>query len=369
MAARCAGSARTPSGAGAARSNARATAPSARGRQPRDDVLRLAAWPRTSSRARPRTRGSARAPAARVAAALEHGAQLAPAARCRSRTRCGCPRRSAAGSGRRSRRRRRRRPRWPGAAGAGSSCPGSRRGGSPRSPASAHRRLLDVVARVERADADAQLVARRERPAVARADHALVDPQLEVVAACRRDGPRARARAARPAAGRAGRRRARAASRARRRSAARARRRGRSCTDVARGAPVDLRGLELRPGAALLPQQRAQLPVVERGERPAAAASARSARGVWTSSEPKVWRIDGLAARGCAATRSARRTRTSGARRSRSGRAPARARRSRAARARPRGRRTRRRRSGRRSRRRAGCARRRAWWLGRASEG
>ena len=45
------------------------------------------------------------------------------------------------------------------------------------------RRVLDVVARVERADADAHLVAGGERPAVALRDVARVEPQLEVVAA------------------------------------------------------------------------------------------------------------------------------------------------------------------------------------------
>ena len=44
------------------------------------------------------------------------------------------------------------------------------------------RRLLDRIVRVERADADAQLVAGRERPAVAGVDVARVDPQLEVLA-------------------------------------------------------------------------------------------------------------------------------------------------------------------------------------------
>ena len=69
------------------------------------------------------------------------GARRAPRAarartRARSTARCGCPRRSAAGSARRSRRRRRRRPRRRGAAGGGSSCPGSRARGRPRSWAS-----------------------------------------------------------------------------------------------------------------------------------------------------------------------------------------------------------------------------------------
>ena len=53
------------------------------------------------------------------------------------------------------------------AAGGGSSCPGSPRARTPTSAASRTRRLLDVVARVERADADAHLVVGRERPAVA----------------------------------------------------------------------------------------------------------------------------------------------------------------------------------------------------------
>src|SRR4051794_4416163 len=46
------------------------------------------------------------------------------------------------------------------------------------------RRLLDVVGGIVGPDADPQLVARRERPAVARADDPAIDPQLEV-------GPRA----------------------------------------------------------------------------------------------------------------------------------------------------------------------------------
>ncbi len=50
----------------------------------------------------------------------------------------------------------------------------------------AHGRLLDVVARVERADADAQLVAGREAPRVARAHVGGVEPQLEVVAGAMR---------------------------------------------------------------------------------------------------------------------------------------------------------------------------------------
>src|SRR5687767_6005871 len=42
------------------------------------------------------------------------------------------------------------------------------------------RRILDVVARVERADADPQLVVGREAPAVAGRDVRAVDPELEV---------------------------------------------------------------------------------------------------------------------------------------------------------------------------------------------
>ena len=114
----------------------------------------------------------------------------------------------------------------------------------------------------------------------------------------------------------------------------------------------------------------AQRPVVEGRERPAAAASARVARGVWHEQRAERLPDRAARARGCAATRSGPRTRTSGARRSRSGRAPAPARRS------PR--------SSRATARpaneapqiedvevagRAGSARRRAWWLGRASEG
>ena len=57
---------------------------------------------------------------------------------------------------------------------------------APRSPARRTRRLLDVVARVERADADAQLVAGGEAPRVPRAHVGGVEPQLEVVAGGRR---------------------------------------------------------------------------------------------------------------------------------------------------------------------------------------
>jgi hypothetical protein len=47
----------------------------------------------------------------------------------------------------------------------------------------AHRLLLDLVARLERADSDAQLAVRRERPRVARAHVGTIDPYLQVLAA------------------------------------------------------------------------------------------------------------------------------------------------------------------------------------------
>ena len=55
-------------------------------------------------------------------------------------------------------------------------------GGDVEVAGQAHGRLLDVVARLERADADAQLVARGEAPRVAGAHVGGVEPQLEVVA-------------------------------------------------------------------------------------------------------------------------------------------------------------------------------------------
>ena len=55
-------------------------------------------------------------------------------------------------------------------------------GGDVEVPGEAHRRLLDVVARVERADADAHLVARGEAPRVPRTYVPRVEPQLEVLA-------------------------------------------------------------------------------------------------------------------------------------------------------------------------------------------
>ena len=81
-------------------------------------------------------------------------------ARSRSRGPSGFPPRSAAGSGRPSRRRRRCRLRSPGAARAGSSCPDSWTRRVPRSSAGGGR-LLDVDARLEGAHPDPQLVARR----------------------------------------------------------------------------------------------------------------------------------------------------------------------------------------------------------------
>ena len=75
-------------------------------------------------------RGSPRRPARGAARARR---------RCRSRTPSGSPRPTAAGSGPRCRRRRRRRPRPPGAARAGTSCPGS---------APAARRAAPAISRV-----------------------------------------------------------------------------------------------------------------------------------------------------------------------------------------------------------------------------
>ena len=137
-----------------------------------------------------------------------------------------------------------------------------------------HGRLLDVVARVERADPDAQLVARGERPAVAGADHALVDPELEVVA-----GPgRMHLQPAREA--RVRRLHQPGAEVALPAHRVDDQRRG----HVAAVGPhhlavpaLHLRGLERRAGAVLRPQQVAQLAVVERRERPAQRPARRGA--------------------------------------------------------------------------------------------
>ena len=145
-------------------------------------------------------RAVARRAPARGALAGEHRAQLAAARRCRSRTRCGSPRPTAGSSGRRCRRRRTRRPRPPGAAGAGTSCPGSGRRRRRAGARSSRGRLLDVVARLVGADADALLAGRGHRPRVAVADERAVDPDVEVgAAAVRVDLEAARDRAPRAA--------------------------------------------------------------------------------------------------------------------------------------------------------------------------
>ena len=207
-----------------------------------------------------------------------------------------------AGSGRRGRRRRRRRPRPPARSGGGSSCPGSapaaRRGRS----ASAHRRVLDVVARVERADADAQLVAGRERPAVARAA---------------RSGGRATARGRRrrpcgctsrprdsSASGGWTLRRApsSAASPARRRSAAPRSVAAVGVDDVARSRPSTFAvSNSRRPHCSHSSSH--SVAVVEGRERPRQR-PARRADGVWTTSRPNVWRIEPLEPEFARATRS-----------------------------------------------------------------
>ena len=108
--------------------------------------------------------------------------------RCRSRTPSGSPRPRAGSSGRRCRRRRTRRPRPPGAARAGTSCPGSGRAARRAAPAIVARRLLDVVARLVGADADPLLAAGGHRPGVAVADQRAVDPDVEVGVAAARVG-------------------------------------------------------------------------------------------------------------------------------------------------------------------------------------
>ena len=128
------------------------------------------------------------------------------------------------------------------------------------------RRLLDVVARVERPDADAQLAVGGKRPRVAALDVLRVDPQLEVVAA----GVRMDLQAAREA--RVGRLDVRALAEdpppaeavddQRRRDVAAV------GVDGEVGAAVDLRGLELARALRLRAQQGADPAVVERRERP-----------------------------------------------------------------------------------------------------
>ena len=246
---------------------------------------------------------------------------------CRSRARCGCPRRSAAGSGRRGRRRRTRRPRSPGACGGGSSCPGSRSARACDVLDQPHRRLLDVVVRVERADADAHLVAA---------------PGTTSRSRRRRSAGRstARGRRRRPPGAPPARARARASGGWTFRPAPSTRRQP-SASTISGAAHVAAVGVHrprpVRPSTFAVSNSASpacshssahSCAVVERRERPTAAASAPlDRRGVCTTQ-----RVERLPDRappdpGCAATRSARRTPRSGARRSRSGRAPARARR------------------------------------------
>ncbi len=186
-----------------------------------------------------------------------------------------------------------------------------------------HGRLPDAVVRVERADAHPQLAGRRERPAVARADHALVDPHLEVLA-------------------------------------------GAAGVDLQPAREARVRRLDQRPAQHPLPAERVDdqggrdvaavgVHHVPRPRRrpsrsrtrflrraaPTAGRRARGSRTSRTSSRAASARSRagcgragsrtsaGSTARGpgCAATRSAPRTRRSGAPRSRSGRGPVRARR------------------------------------------
>ena len=140
-----------------------------------------------------------------------------------------------------------------------------------------HGRVLDVVARVERADPDAQLVVRRERPAVAGADHALVDPDLEVLAAAAgmhlQPARETRVRGLDPA----GAEDPLPSQRVDDQRGAHVAAIG--VHDLAVAA-VDLRDLELRPGPALLPEQRAQEAIVEGREGPAERPARARARRV-----------------------------------------------------------------------------------------
>ena len=234
---------------------------------------------------------------ARRAPARACGRRRAPrAARARRRARstapCGCPRRSAAGSARRSRRRRTRRPRPRGAAGGGSSCPGSRRGGRPRSRGEPHGRLLDVVRGPERADADAHLVAGGEAPAVAGADVARVDPQLHLLAAARRVHLEA---AREPRVRRLDRRRVgeHAPPAERVDDQRRAQLAAVGVHGVARSRPVTVAVSNSSSARLRLrPQQRAQLAVVERRERPRQLPARGRDSGVCTTSSSKLWRCE-----------------------------------------------------------------------------
>ncbi len=140
-------------------------------------------------------------------------------------------------------------------------------------------RLLDVVARPEGADADAQLIACREAPAVASANVAVVDPQLHLLAVAagvylqstRETGVRrldwGRVREHAPPAERVHHQRS-----------------GQLAPVGLDGAPLAAGHggglqLELRTGG-LLPKERAQLAVVERGERPRQRPARGAIRGV-----------------------------------------------------------------------------------------
>ena len=214
----------------------------------------------------------------------------------------------------------------PGAAGAGSSCPGSRPAAAPTSSTSRSVGCLTWIVRVERADADPQLVARGERPAVAGVDVARVDPQLEVGAGAARDGPPGRARAAPRAAGRSspGAEHPPPAERVddQRRAS---RRRGR----CARRRPVRPSTFAVSNSASphCSHSSSHSCAVVERGERPRQRPAGAARRRRVDDAASRTSAGSTPPARGCAATRWAPRTPRSAARRSRSGRARARARR------------------------------------------
>ena len=232
------------------------------------------------------------------------------------------------------------------------------------------RVVLDVEAGVERADADPQLAAGGEAPAVARRHDLAVDPDRQVVVgAVGVDLQPARQRRVRRLVARVGGQVAAPAQRVH------DQRRGQVAAvgvDRVAGAAVDLGGLERAVG--LLAQQAAQLAVVERRERP----RQRPVVGAERGRHAQLRRRSGGASPSGPAPRATPwgcRTPRSGARRSRSGRSSTRARGSRrrgwrrpAGGPRP-GRRSWRRRSGRRTRRRGACARRRAWSLVGASTG